>query len=84
MRYHQLNEWDRAMMELDSKTGFLSSSTQWVTHIDQEKQVRLLLRLLRRTASNVYGMRKSCLLCSASMLFVLPQWQPCALVHGVS
>jgi hypothetical protein len=42
MRYHQLNEWDRAMMELDSKTGFLSSSVQWVTHIDQEKQVRLV------------------------------------------
>jgi hypothetical protein len=39
MRYHQLNEWDRAMMELDNKTGFLSSSTQWVTHIDQERQV---------------------------------------------
>jgi hypothetical protein len=40
MRYHQLNEWDRAMMELDNKTGFLSSGVQWVTHIDQEKQVR--------------------------------------------
>ncbi|WIA28178.1 hypothetical protein OEZ86_010746 [Tetradesmus obliquus] len=39
MRYHQLNEWDRAMMELDEKTGFLSSSTQWVTAIDQERQV---------------------------------------------
>jgi hypothetical protein len=46
MRYHQLNAWDKAMMELDDKTGFLSSSTQWVTHIDQERQVRMVLSLI--------------------------------------
>ena len=40
MRYHQLNVWDRALMELDANTGFLSSSTLWVTAIDQERQVR--------------------------------------------
>jgi hypothetical protein len=39
MRYCQLAAWDRAMMELDDATGFLSSSNQWVTMIDQEHQV---------------------------------------------
>lgn len=39
MRYVQLNAWDKAMQELDDKYGFLSSKTQWVTHIDQERHV---------------------------------------------
>lgn len=39
MRYCQLNAWDKAMMELDNKYSFMSSPTQWVTTIDQEKQV---------------------------------------------
>eukprot|EP00879_Flechtneria_rotunda_P014145 GHRR01014777.1.p1 GENE.GHRR01014777.1~~GHRR01014777.1.p1 ORF type:complete len:194 (+),score=35.50 GHRR01014777.1:929-1510(+) len=40
MRYCQLNAWDKAMMELDDKYSFTTSPVQWVTHIDQENQVR--------------------------------------------
>jgi 1,4-alpha-glucan branching enzyme len=39
MRYCQLNEFDKAMQELDDKYGFLSSDLQWVTHIDNERKV---------------------------------------------
>lgn len=39
MRYCQLNAWDKAMMELDDKYGFVSSDRQWVTHIDNERKV---------------------------------------------
>jgi hypothetical protein len=39
LRYPQLAAWDRAMMELDDKYGFLASPHQWVTTMDQERQV---------------------------------------------
>jgi hypothetical protein len=41
MRYFQLNAWDKAMQELDNKYKFMSSPHQWVTHIDEERKVRV-------------------------------------------
>ena len=31
--------WDKAMMSLDEKHGFLASPHQWVTHMDDAQQV---------------------------------------------
>ncbi|GFH24234.1 starch branching enzyme, partial [Haematococcus lacustris] len=39
LRYRQLGDFDRALMELDDKFDFLTSAHQWVTHMDEEEQV---------------------------------------------
>ncbi|KAL6754518.1 starch branching enzyme [Haematococcus lacustris] len=39
LRYRQLGDFDRALMELDDKFNFLTSVHQWVTHMDEEEQV---------------------------------------------
>lgn len=46
LRYKFLLEWDKAMNQLDDEYGFLSSPHQWVTHIDQDKQVRAMISFL--------------------------------------
>jgi len=39
LRYSQLGAFDKALMELDEKFGFLHNRHQWVTHMDEEQQV---------------------------------------------
>jgi len=39
LRYQQLGAFDKALMQLDDKFGFLSSPHQWVTHMDEKEQI---------------------------------------------
>ena len=44
LRYSQLNAWDAACMAADQKYGFISSSTQWATVMDDDRQILVVER----------------------------------------